>query len=115
MNGFRKVFTENTVGALCTAVNAEGLGNGGAGDIGVQNSGVVAAQLGLGSQQGGHQRLAHAALAADNGINVLDGSTLSQRGDQILRLGAGSTVLAAGGTVMGAVFSAHKKKHSFSV
>ena len=95
------------------AVNTKGLGDGGAGDVGVQHGGLIAAELGLGSQQGGHQGLAHAALAADDGIDMLDGSALSQRGDQILGLGAGSTVLAAGGTVMGAVFSAHKK-HSFS-
>ena len=95
--------------ALRAAVDAEGLGDGGAGDVGIQNGGLMAPQLGLGSQQGGDQGLAHTALAADNGVYVLDGSALGQRRPQVLGILAGSAVFAAGGTIVGAVFSAHKQ------
>ena len=83
-------------------MDAEGLGNGGAGDVRVQNADFIAPAAHGDGQLAGDHGLAHAALAgyhavylADTGVRVV----LLQQGLGLLPLPA---VLAAGGAVMGA-------------
>ena len=82
-------------------MNAEGLGDGGAGDIRVQNGAVMAPALHLGSHQTGDQGLAHAALAADNGNNLLHAGRRIQLFAEAFGASFGA-VFAAAGTIMGA-------------
>src|SRR5699024_9635185 len=88
------------------------LGNGGACDIGVQNGGLLAKLLHGHGQHGCDGALAHAALAADHGDDLLHmgiGVGLSQK---ILLLAVGAAFAAAcaiAGTIT------HGKEISFFV
>ena len=83
-------------------VDAESLGDGGAGDVGVQDADLLA-QAGHGAgQRGGHQALADAALSADHGDDLLDVGELMGRDLEALGAGALRAALAAGGAVVGA-------------
>ena len=83
-------------------MKAEGLGDGGAGDVGVQDAhGVATAAHGHRQLAAGH-RLAHAALAGNDAVHLAHpggGMMLFQQGLGLLPL---SAALAAGGAVMGA-------------
>ena len=80
-------------------VDAEGLGDGGAGDVGVQDADAVA-HPGHGDRQlAGDHALAHAALAADHADDVADDGMGIAGLVKILRLAA---VVAAAAAVMGA-------------
>lgn len=50
----------------------KGLGNAGTGNIGIEDSGVVALPLHTDCQQTGNQRFADAAFAADNANDLFD-------------------------------------------
>ena len=83
-------------------VDAEDLGDGGAGDIGVQNADSAARPAGQHRQLAGDHGLAHAALAGDNAVDLIHpggGVVLLQKG---LGLGALPAALAAGAAIMGA-------------
>ena len=56
--------------ALGLGVDAEGGGDGGAGDVGVQHAHLLAQPAHGHRQGGGHQALAHAPLAADHGDDL---------------------------------------------
>ena len=82
---------------------AEGGGDGGAGDVGVHDAHLVAPLGHGGGQGGGGGALADAALAGHDGIDVLDGGILVQGCDEVL----GIHVVAAGpagAAVMGTFF-----------
>ena len=81
-------------------MDAEGLGDGGAGDVRVQDAHPVA-HPGHGDRQlGGDHALAHAALAADHADDVADHGMGVAGLVQVLGLAA---AVAAGGAVMGAL------------
>ena len=83
------------------AVDAEGLGDGGAGDVGVQDAHLVAPPAHGDRQLAGDHGLAHAALAGHDAEHFADvglGMVLLQQGLGLLPLAA---ALAAGGAVMG--------------
>ena len=82
-------------------MDAEGLGDGGAGDIRVQNGAVVAPALHFGGHQAGDKGLAHTALAADHGNDLFHAGLRVQCFAEALRVSFGA-VFAAGGTIMGA-------------
>ena len=88
-------------------MDAEGLGDGGAGDVRVQHGAVVAPALHLGGQQAGDQALAHAALAADHGDDLVDLGIGVELLAEALGLRAGGAVLPAGGAIVCAL--AHEK------
>jgi len=87
-----------------TAMNAEQLGDGRAGDIGIQNATMVAtAGHGTGQQSAGHA-LAHAALAGNNADDLFH--TAVRVGGIVLRSGiAGRTGCTAIRAVMGTFFA----------
>ena len=93
------------------AVDAEGLGDGGAGDVGVQDAHLVAPAAHGDRQLAGDHGFAHAALAGHDAEHFADvglGMVLLQQGLGLLPLAA---ALAAGGAVMGAF--AHNTDISF--
>ena len=51
-------------------MDAEGLGDGGAGDVGVQHGGTAAPALHSDGQLAGDHGLAHAALAGDHAVDL---------------------------------------------
>ena len=59
-------------GVRVAAAHAEHLGNGGAGDIGVEDAHLVTRALELCGKATADERLAHASLAGQNGDDVLD-------------------------------------------
>ena len=83
---------QDTVGVGGQRVgDAEGLRDGGAGDVGVQDANLVAALVHFAGKQAGDQGLADAALAGDNADDVLDVAALVR-----FKLGgAGGRALAA--------------------
>ena len=87
-------------------MNAEGLGNGGAGDIGVQNADLVAPAAHGDGQLAGDHGLAHAALAGHDAVDLADSGgriVFLQQGLGLLPLAA---ALTAGGAIVRAF--AHK-------
>ena len=93
-------------------MNAEGLGDGGTGDVGIQNAHLVAAAAHGDGQLAGDHGLADAALAGHDAIDFADlglGMMLLQQGLRLLTFAA---ALAAGGAIMDAF--AHDSMISFS-
>ena len=83
------------------AVDAEGLGDGGAGDVGVQDAHLMAPAAHGDRQLAGDHGLAHAALAGHDAVHLADVGVrvvLLQKGLGLLPFAA---ALAAGGAVMG--------------
>ena len=93
------------------AVDAEGLRNGRAGDVGVQNGHLVAALVHLGGEQAGDEGLAHAALAGHDADHMLDiGALVGRQGGRASLSGA---VAAAGDAAAGALVRAFFCHDSF--
>ena len=93
------------------AVDTEGLGDGGTGDVGIQNADLMAPAAHGDRQLAGDHGLADAALAGHDAEHLADvgfGMVLLQQGLGLLPLAA---ALAAGGAVMGAF--AHNTDISF--
>ena len=90
---------EVLVGPHAGLMDAEGLRDGGAGNVRVQDGAVVAAALHLGRHQGGDQGLAHAALAADDRDDLFDARALAQVLPEALR-GALGAIFAACGAIV---------------
>ena len=87
-----------------TAMDAEQLGNGRAGDVGIQNAAVVAAAChGAGQQSAGHA-LANAALAGHNANDFFD-AAVGVGGIVLGRCIAGRTCCSTAGAVMGTFFA----------
>ena len=91
-------------------VQAEGLRNGRAGDVGVENGGLVAKLVHGHGQHGGHGRFADAALAGDDGDDLFHLRVFVGFGKQALLL-AVRTAFAAARTVAAA--SAHNQNTPF--
>jgi len=92
-----------TMAALGLAVNAKGLGNGGAGDVGVQDGGGVAPAVQQHRHHAGDHGLADAALAADDADDLLDAAHgVGGLQKTLGGLGSLSAVLAAGPAIVGA-------------
>ena len=96
--GLRRVDAQ--LAALGLGVDAEGGGDGGAGDVGVQDAHRLAHAAHGHRQRGGDQALAHAALAADHGDDLPDVGQAVGRGAEVLGRGALPAALAAGGAVV---------------
>ena len=92
-------------------VQAEGGGDGGAGDVGVHDAHFITPLGHGGGQGGGGGALAHAALAGHDGVDVLDGRVLVQRCNEVFGVHV-LTAGAAGAAVMGTFFR-HDRKTSF--
>ena len=106
--GFERL---NAVFALeAVAVDVERLRNGGAGDVGVENGGLVAKLVHGHGQHGGHGRFADAALAGDDGDDLFHLRVFVGFGKQALLL-AVRTAFAAARTVAAA--SAHNQNTPF--
>ena len=86
--------------AVGLLVDIEGGGDGGAGNIGVQNTHLLAPARHGHGQTGGDSALAHAALAADYGDDLLYVGIGVGRGPQVPGAAAGS----AAGTIVAALF-----------
>jgi len=86
------------------AMDAEQLGDGRAGDVGVQDAAVVAAAGHGTGQQGAGHALAHAALAGHHADDLLD-AAVRVGGVVLGRCIAGRTGCTAIGAVMGAFFA----------
>ena len=83
-------------------MDAKGLGDGGAGDVGVQNANSAARTAGQDRKLAGDHGLANAALAGDDAVDLAHpggGIVLLQKG---LGLGAFTAAFAAGAAIMGA-------------
>ena len=85
-------------------VQAEGGGDGGAGDVGVHDADLVALLGHGGGQAGGGGALAHAALTGHDGVDVLDGRVLVQGRDEVFCLGVVVAACAARAAIMGTFF-----------
>ena len=81
------------------AVNAESLGDGGAGNIGVHNAHLIAAAAHGDCQLAGDHGFAHAALAGHNSVDLAHMGVRVMGFQQRLRLPRGAA-LPAGGAVM---------------
>ena len=86
---------EILLGAAGVLGDTEGLRDGWAGDVRIENSRVVAAALHLGGEQARDEGLADAALAAHNADDLLDAGALVKRLAEGLRT-ALAAALAAG-------------------
>ena len=107
--GFRRVDAVGVSGKA--AVDAKGLRNGRAGDVGVQNGHLVAALVHLGGEQAGDEGLAHAALAGHDADHMLDiGAIVGRQGGRTSLSGA---VAAAGDAAAGALVRAFFCHDSF--
>src|SRR5699024_9613666 len=82
-------------------VDAEGTGDGGAGDIGVQNAHLLAPGGHGGGQRAGDGGLAHAALAADHGNHLFDVGVGIAGLTEVVGLLTLAAVGAAAGAVVG--------------
>ena len=87
--------------ALGPGVDAEGGGDGGAGDVGVQHGHLLAHAAHGHRQGGGHQALAHAALAADHGDDLSDVGQAVGGDVEVLGRSTLPAALTAGGAVVG--------------
>ena len=107
--GFRRVDAVGVSGQA--AIDAEGLRDGRAGDVGIQNGHLVAALVHLGGEQAGDEGLAHAALAGHDADHMLDvGALVGRQGG---RAGLGGAVAAAGDAAAGALVRAFFCHDSF--
>ena len=95
---------EEILAAHGAAVDAEGLRDRGAGDIRIKDGRLMAAALHLAGEQARDEALADAALAGDDGDDLIDSRAGTQVLQEGLGLGAGRAVAAAGGAVVGALF-----------
>ena len=86
-----------------TGVQAESLGDGGTGDVGVHDAHLVALLCHGNCQVGGDRGLADAALTGHDGVNVLDGGVLVQGCNEVLLFHVGAAG-AASAAVMGTCF-----------
>ena len=91
--------------ALGPSVDGEHLGDGGAGDVRVQDGGGVAPPLHQGGQHGGHQGFADASLSADYRNDLADIAVGIGGGQHAFRRGALGAVLAAALAVVTAAFT----------
>ena len=96
---------DSVLGGGGPAMDTEGLGDGGAGDVGVENGGFKAAALHGNSQHRGDKAFAYAAFAADNADDLFDIAHLIHGRKKALRILAGRTFLAAAGAVVRTIFA----------
>ena len=101
--GAGAVGIQEVLAAHGAAVDAEGLRDGRAGDVGIEHGRLMAAALHLAGEQTRHEALANAALAGHDCDDLIDAGAGTQRLLQGFRLVLG-TGLAAGRTVVRAVF-----------
>ena len=104
--GLRLHREDGILGANGPAVDAEALGDGGAGDVGVQNGGAVAPALHGDGQLAGDHGFADAALAGDDAVDLTDMAALMKgldlEGASALTVSAALAAAAAiVGTLMG--------------
>ena len=87
--------------AVRRLLDAEGLRNGRAGDVGIQNGHFVTALVHLGGEQAGDEGLAHAALAGHDADHMLDvGALVGRKG---AGASLGGAIAAAGDAAAGAL------------
>jgi len=101
--GLRLHREDGILGANGPAVDAEALGDGGAGNVGVQNGGAVAPALHGDGQLAGDHGFADAALAGDDAVDLTDMAALMKgldlEGASALTV---SAALAAAAAIVGA-------------
>ena len=83
-------------------MDAEGLGDGGTGDVGVQDPGFVTRAAGQNRKLAGYHRLADAALSGYDAVNLAHMGGRIVGLEKGLGLGAFPAALAAGAAIVGA-------------
>ena len=99
-------YRENAVGVSCSPFcQAEGLRDGRAGDVGVEDSRLKAAALHLYGHEGRDEGFTYAAFAADDGDDVFYVRSFMGLSLEALRLRAAGAFAAAAGAVVIAIFT----------